>query len=88
MHWKTPALAALLAVAFLAGPALAECEPGAKIDATTADWARKKAETAGYRQLKGWKKGCDSVWHAEATKAGTPVRVLVTPQGQVMEEGN
>jgi hypothetical protein len=83
MHRKTPALAALLAVAFLAGPALAECEPGAKID-----WARKKAETAGYRQLKGWRKGCDSVWHAEATKAGTPVRLLVTPQGQVMEEGN
>ncbi len=88
MNWKSTAFAAVVAAAFLAGPALAECDPGTKIDGTTIDWARKKAETAGYRQVKGLKKGCDSFWHGEASKNGTAVRLAITPQGQVIEEGN
>lgn len=88
MHWKATALAAIVATAVLATPALAGCDPGTRIDGTTADWARKKAETAGYRQVKGLKKGCDSFWHGEANKNGAPVRVVITPQGQVIEEGN
>jgi len=68
-------------------PALAACE-GERIDKTTADDARKKIQAAGYTQARDLKKGCDNFWHGWAMKAGVSVRVVVTPQGQVMEEGN
>ena len=71
----------------IVSPALAACE-GERVDGTTADSARQKIQKAGYTQVRDLKKGCDSVWHGTALKAGAAVRVLVNPQGQVMEEGN
>jgi len=68
--------------------ARAACEPGDKVDATTADQARKRAEGAGYTQVHMLRKGCDNVWHGVAMKNGAQVRVAVLPQGQVMQEGD
>jgi hypothetical protein len=84
----------LFAVALALGPSLgllpaaahAACEFGERTNASTSDWARKQFEQAGYRQLRDFKKGCDSVWHAVGSKAGAQVRVMVSPQGQVLEE--
>jgi hypothetical protein len=68
---------------------LASCETGAKIDGTTAEQTKKRIEAAGYRQVKDLNKGCDNVWHGTAVdKDGNPGNVLVTPQGQVLPEGN
>ena len=85
--------ATVLVAPALLGPArmtsaLAECGPGEKIDATTADQAKKKIEGAGFGQVRELKKGCDNVWHGTATKGGATVRVAVLPDGQVMQEGD
>jgi hypothetical protein len=69
-------------------PALAACLPGAKIDKSTAAQARTKMEKAGYRQVHDLKKGCDNYWHGLATKDGKQTRVVVSPQGEVMPEGD
>ncbi len=77
------------AVAGLVGttsPVRAACEAGEKIDKTTVEDARKIIEKAGYRQVRQLKKGCDSFWHGTATKDGTIVNVVVSPQGEVMTE--
>jgi hypothetical protein len=89
---------ALLAGTLLVGPALlgpaglssarADCAPGERIDGTSADQAKKKAEGAGFTQVRELKKGCDNVWHGVAMKNGAQVRVAVLPQGQVMQEGD
>jgi hypothetical protein len=88
MNWKTGvyALAALIMLA--AGPAWAGCSPGDKIDGSTADEAKHKIEAAGYTQVSDLKKGCDNYWHAIAMKDGASVGVVVSPQGEVMTEGN
>ncbi len=81
---------AVLALA-MAGPlqvARAACDPGDRVDNTTADDARRKIEAAGFAQVRGLAKGCDNFWHGAATKAGAPVHVLVTPQGRVQVEGD
>jgi hypothetical protein len=96
MTWKILAAAAAIAVAFGAGCApplvnlaeASECVPGDKIDASTAETARKKIEAAGFRQVEDLQKGCDNFWHGKATKDGAPVNVVLSPQGQVMTEGN
>ncbi len=81
--------AALVAGIFCAQPALAQCDPGTKLDRTTATDARKKMEAAGYRQVKDLKKGCDNAWHGRAiNKQGAPVDVMITPQGEVLLETN
>lgn len=73
----------------LAVPAFAQCDPGTRLDKTTAADARKKMEAAGYRQVKDLKKGCDSAWHGRAVnKQGAPVDVMITPQGEVLLETN
>ncbi len=69
-------------------PALAACDPGTKIDASTANDARKKIAAAGYKQPHDLKKGCDNYWHGQATKDGAPVYVVLSPQGQVYQEGD
>lgn len=85
---------AVLVAALAAGllgvqPAMAQCDPGTKLDRTTATDARKKMEAAGYRQVKDLKKGCDSAWHARAVnRQGAPVDVMITPQGEVLLETN
>jgi len=92
-------LAATLGCATLAGLpakaqasatlALADCEVGAKIDGTTAEQVKKRIEAAGYTDVRDLKKGCDNVWHGSAVnKDGVQGNVLVTPQGQVLPEGN
>ena len=90
--------AAVLAAGLLIAPTLlgpagftgarAACESGETIDATTAAQAKKRAESAGYAQVRMERKGCDNVWHGSATKAGASVRVAVSPSGQVMQEGD
>ena len=68
---------------------LAGCDAGVKIDGTTAAETKKKIEAAGYTQVHDLMKACDNVWHGVATnKDGVSGNVMVTPQGEVMAEGN
>lgn len=62
------------------------CEPGDRPDNTTAADAKKKLETAGYRQARDLKKGCDNVWHGKAVKDGRPVNVALSPRGEIYIE--
>jgi peptidase YpeB-like protein len=71
----------------VADSARAACDAGDKIDKTTVNDARQKIEAAGYRQVRQLTKGCDNFWHGSATKDGTMVYVVVSPQGKVMTEG-
>jgi hypothetical protein len=90
--------AAMLAASLMIGPALlgppsftaarAACDPGDRIDATTALQARERAESAGYSQVRMEHKGCDNVWHGFAMKDGAAGRVAVSPSGEVMPEGD
>lgn len=64
------------------------CEPGDKINSTTAAQARKKIEAAGYRKVGDLKKGCDNSWHGTAEKDGGRVHVVLNPQGLVLPEGD
>jgi|SoiMethySBSTD1v2_1073268.scaffolds.fasta_scaffold03948_9 hypothetical protein len=64
------------------------CHFGEKIDGTTADQARKHALDAGYTSVSGLKKSCDNNWHGQALLNGTPVNVMVTPEGRVVQEGS
>jgi hypothetical protein len=97
MHRTSTALRAALGVAFAAalfagaigaGPRFASdaradaCLPTDKIDASTADQAKKAMEAAGYMQPHDLKKGCDNYWYAKATKDGATVDVVLPPGGQ------
>jgi hypothetical protein len=96
MAWKTVFFTAAALVVLTAGPspqllnvAHAEgCDPGTKIDGSTADGARKKIVDAGYSQVHALKKSCDNFWHGLAIKNGAEVNVVLTPDGKVMREGN
>jgi hypothetical protein len=79
-------IGALAFVVALGGPASAACGPEHKIDGTTADYARKKIEAAGFQQIHDLTKGCDNYWHGMAKKGGQDVYVVLTPQGEVMIE--
>ncbi len=88
-------IAALLAVAQPLGATAQNvsqptnnCDPGDKIDNTTANDARKKMEAAGYTDVTQLYKGCDNVWHGQARANGTAVNVMVGPDGVVRQEGN
>jgi hypothetical protein len=86
-----PALSVALALAILAGmpdPAHAACDAGTKIDGSTAETATKLIEAAEFRQVQGLKKGCDSFWHATATKNGIVSKVSLSPQGVVTIEAD
>jgi len=87
--------AAFSAMAFLGGPtpdgiatAQAACDPGTRVDGSTADDARRKMMAAGFRQVRDLRKGCDSAWHGIASKDGTETRVVVTPDGKVQIEND
>jgi hypothetical protein len=92
MRWKSLAFAATAAIALAGGSvntidrAYAACEPGDKIDRSTVEDARKKIQAAGYQKVGNLKKGCDNYWHATAEKNGAQVFVVLSPQGEVMEE--
>ncbi len=79
---------AALTLAFAASQsASAACSAGDRIDGTTADYAKGKFEAAGYAQVRDLTKGCDNFWHGKAMKDGVDVNVLLTPNGEVMQEG-
>ena len=88
---------ALLTVVLMAPPAGAQdatpqpgnnCAAGEAIDGSTAEQAKAKLEAAGYTNITGLEKGCDNVWHAQATSGGNPVNVMVSPDGSVNQETN
>jgi hypothetical protein len=85
--------AAFLAAAPIA-PALAQpqmrnnCPPQDKIDSSTVPQAMRKMEAAGYSHVHDLRKGCDNYWHGKAMKNGQAVRIVLSPQGRVMEEGD
>ena len=85
-HIVLPA-AAVLALAF-AAPAFAGCDPGDKLDSSTPEQVKKKLEAAGYTAPHDLKRGCDNVWHAAATKDGSAVRVILTPEGKTYRDGD
>jgi peptidase YpeB-like protein len=88
------ASAAFLAAAPVVLPATAQtqmrnnCDPGDKLDSSTLPQAKKKMEAAGYTQVKDLRKGCDNYWHASAMKSGSEVFIVLSPAGQVMQEGD
>lgn len=69
-------------------PAFAACDPGTKIDKSTVNVARTVIQRAGYSKVQDLKKGCDNYWHGIAKKNGVETHVLMTPDGQVMTEGD
>lgn len=75
-------------------PALAQpqtrnnCPPEDKIDSSTVPQAMKKMEAAGYTHVHDLRKGCDNYWHGIAMKSGQETRIALSPQGQVMQEGD
>jgi len=66
----------------------AGCDASDRIDGSTARGAQKKMEQAGYLKIHGLAKGCDNYWHGQADKGGSAVNIVLSPQGNVMIEGN
>lgn len=96
MKWQTAFFSAAAFAILAAGPGYpiisvahaSRCEAGDRIDGSTADDARKKMERAGFHQVRDLMKGCDNFWHGTAVKDGSETHVAVTPQGQVLREGD
>jgi hypothetical protein len=88
MQWKAEILSAATLLVLAAGPAWAGCSPGDRIDGSTAADAKRQIEAAGYEQVRDLKKGCDNYWHGQAMQGGVPVRVVLSPDGQVMKDGD
>jgi hypothetical protein len=91
MKTKTSLIAAALALGIAAPmamsvPAYAQCMHGERVDGTTADMARAKAQSAGYTNVVMIRKGCDSFWHGTANQGGARVGIVVSPAGQVLTE--
>jgi hypothetical protein len=91
MKTKTGLIAAALALGIAAPmamsvPAYAQCMHGERVDGTTADMARAKAQAAGYTNVVMNRKGCDSFWHGTANQGGARVGIVVSPAGQVTVE--
>jgi hypothetical protein len=63
------------------------CHFGERIDGSTADDASAHLRSAGYTNVTGLKKSCDNNWHGHATLNGVGTNVMVTPDGQVIQEG-
>ena len=96
MKWQTAFFSAAALILLAAGPGFptvsvaraSGCEAGDRVNGSTAGDARKKMEKAGFHQVRDLKKGCDNVWHGTAVKDGGEIHVAVTPQGQVLREGD
>jgi hypothetical protein len=96
MQRRKTALAAAVLIAFGlgAGPlhvgtARADaCMPGDKIDGSTAAQATQKIEAGDYGIPSRLRKGCDNYWHADAYKGGALVHVVLSPEGQLLTEGD
>lgn len=90
--------AAVLAASVIIAPALiatpsftaaqAACEPGDVLDKTTAEQAKKRAESAGFTGVRMVRKGCDNTWHGTGMKGGAAVNIAVSASGQVNQEGD
>ena len=84
---------ALAAALLLAAPAAAQTtvtHDGATyaIDRSTAADAKRKIEAAGYKDVRELSKGLDNFWHGRAAKDGRATRIVLTPEGKVIEEGD
>jgi len=89
MNYKSGLIVAAAAIAISLAPGLASAQgncPGDRVDGSTANQAAAKMKAAGYTNLTGFAKGCDSYWHATGMKDGQPVGVVLSPQGVVMTE--
>jgi len=87
MQWKAGVFA-FATLLMAAGPAAAACSPNDRIDGSTAADARRQIEAAGYEQVRDLRKGCDNYWHGSARKDGAAVNVVLSPQGDVIIEGD
>jgi hypothetical protein len=93
MNYKSGLIVAVAAIGISLAPgvgtsiaaAQGNCA-GERVDGSTADQAARKMRAAGYTNLSGFHKGCDSYWHAVGTKDGQRVGVVLSPQGVVMTE--
>lgn len=81
------ALVALSVTPFL-HQARAACDAGDRVDRSTAADAQKRIAAAGYNRASELKKSCDNFWHGKVLKNGQEIRVVLTPEGQVIREGN
>jgi hypothetical protein len=99
MYWKTGLLAAAAVIALVAAPhsnlnpigsapAFARCDPGERIDGSTANDARRAMQRAGYANIRDLRKGCDNYWHAIATRDGATMRIVLAPSGEILREGD
>lgn len=97
MNWKTKFLAApalalatliVMPAAGVIGSAQAACDAGEHINGSTAQWAAQKAHAAGYTQIRMDHKGCDNYWHGFGSKDGQQGRFVVSPEGDVLPEGD
>jgi len=68
--------------------AQAACDPGTVLDKTTVDQIRDKLIKAGYKNPLHLRKGCDNAWHGTAIKDGQQINVAVTPDGNIVQEGD
>lgn len=73
---------------FIARPVFAACMPGDRVDGTTANDALRRLSSAGYPSVHELKKGCDNYWHGIVSQNGTSFRVVLSPAGEVMREGD
>jgi hypothetical protein len=94
MSYKSSLIVAMAAIGISLAPgvglgvasAQGNCMPGDRVDGSTANQAAAKMRAAGYSNLTGFAKGCDSYWHATGIKDGQQVGVVLSPQGVVMTE--
>ena len=94
MNYRASLMVAVAAIGISLAPgvglsvaaAQGNCMPGDRVDGSTANQAAAKMRAAGYNNLSGFHKGCDSYWHAVGTKDGQQVGIVLSPQGVVMTE--
>lgn len=93
MNYKSSLIVAVAAIGISLAPGIGlgvasaqgNCA-GERVDGSTANQAAAKMKAAGYTNLTGFAKGCDSYWHATGMKDGQQVGVVLSPQGVVMTE--
>lgn len=64
----------------------AGCAARDGIDGSAIVAARKQMASAGFHGIYELTKGCDSSWHAKATKDGIESRIALSPRGEVTRE--
>ncbi len=69
-------------------PGVNGCDPGERVDRTTADDARRIIAAAGYSRARDLRKGCDNVWHAKVDRGICYLTVAVSPRGEIIQESD